>query len=103
MNSDPNVPHIAACCADCGFVFDLKFGTDCPSCHHRGVKWAHLVSDEEVQQRGSYAQQSLRHRLDEWADCLDEYQHRPSILKFERKSIEECEAIYALNSEGSRP
>lgn len=91
-----NVPHIAAACADCGFVFDLKFGTDCPACHHTGVKWAQLVSDEEVQKRGAYAQQRLRARLDEWMQS-------EQLSAFERESIAECEAIFALSSEGSRP
>jgi hypothetical protein len=80
-----DVPHIAACCADCGFIFDLKYGTDCPACHHTGVKWAQLVSDEEVQQRGMYAQQRLRHRLNEWM-----------LTEGEKTDINELERMFAL-------
>src|ERR1035437_7203375 len=40
---DNDVPHIQAQCAGCGFLFDMKFGNDCPACHHIGVKWARLI------------------------------------------------------------
>ena len=48
--NDNDIPHIQACCSGCGFLFDLKYGTDCPSCHHVGVKWARLVSEQEARE-----------------------------------------------------
>jgi predicted Zn-ribbon and HTH transcriptional regulator len=65
-----DVPHIAAECAECGFLFDLKFGTDCPACHHTGVKWAQLITEQEAKARTN--------------------------LRTELESIAECEAIFAL-------
>lgn len=40
---DDDIPHIQAECSGCGFVFDLKYGIDCPACHHVGVRWARVV------------------------------------------------------------
>jgi hypothetical protein len=40
---DNDIPHIQAECSGCGFVFDLKYGTDCPACHHIGVSWARII------------------------------------------------------------
>jgi predicted Zn-ribbon and HTH transcriptional regulator len=67
---DPKVPHIEVQCAECGFLFDLKFSTDCPACHHTGVRYARLVSEEETKERyGTEAKSRLRTALDrntEW-------------------------------------
>ena len=62
-----DVPHIVAECAECGFLFDLKWGTDCPACHHTGVKWARLVSEQEAQ-----ARTNLRSSLDAWSKDITE-------------------------------
>ena len=58
---DDNVPHIQAACAYCGYLFDLKFGTDCPCCLRTGVSWARLVPDAEAKTR-------IVARLREWAN-----------------------------------
>jgi hypothetical protein len=39
------IPSIAAECAKCGRIYDLKFVLDCPECHHVGVKWARIIAD----------------------------------------------------------
>jgi hypothetical protein len=45
----PNdVPHIQAECANCHFIFLLNFGVTCPKCHMEGVRWARLVTEEDV-------------------------------------------------------
>jgi hypothetical protein len=64
MKSFDDVPHIQAQCSNpnCGFIYDMKFGP-CPKCHYIGVKWAHLVTDEEMEY-GSEAQRQLREALD---------------------------------------
>ncbi len=81
--NDNDVPNIDACCAECGFIFDLKFGTDCPACHHTGVRWAHLVSAEEIR-----ACMGLRSALD-------------SLTEGETKDISELDRLFAL--EDTRP
>jgi hypothetical protein len=40
MVNDNDVPHIQACCAECGFLYDMKWGLSCPACNHVGVRWA---------------------------------------------------------------
>ena len=106
-----DVPHIQAECANCHFVFDLKFGTDCPKCHHVGVKWARLVTEEEAKQYGDAARRQLRIALDR----ITEWEERDPRIRFsvtecnwsvdseEQRSIDECEKIFALDSTGSRP
>ena len=110
----PNdVPHIQAQCADCGFLFDLKFGTDCPACHHVGVSYVRLVTDEEYMEerklRMDAARTALRSALDaplgKWVVGGTKAEHPsfqiPYPTLYEQKSIDECEKIYALSSEGS--
>lgn len=80
-----DTPHIAAACANCGFIFDLKFGTDCPACHHIGVAWAHLLTEQEAKERGAYAQQQLRAGLDAWG-----------LTEGDNKAIAELDRMYAL-------
>jgi hypothetical protein len=75
MKSFDDVPHIQAQCAQCGFLFDLKFGTDCPKCNHVGVSWAHLVTEEEME-FGSEAQRQLREALDK----LQRFDTEPKLL-----------------------
>ena len=79
MASDYEDMRIQAECADCGFIFNLCFGTDCPRCHHTGVVWARLVSKQEYEQNyhlyGTIAGKVLRKRLDEWAQ-------EESVLKY---------------------
>lgn len=70
--NNADVPHISAQCAHCGFIFDLKFGTSCPACHGIGVKWARLVTEQEAQERGAYAQQELRKDLENWEQTQQE-------------------------------
>jgi hypothetical protein len=86
---DNDVPHIQAQCSGCGFLFDMKYGTNCPACHHVGVKWARLVSQQEAQEYGSEARTRLRNALDSLGSAS-------TMSLAERKSIDECEAIYAL-------
>jgi hypothetical protein len=86
---DNDVPHIQAECSECGFIFDLRHGTDCPACHHIGVKWARLVTQQEAQEYGSEARTRLRNALDSLGSAS-------TMSLAERKSIDECEAIYAL-------
>jgi hypothetical protein len=86
---DNDVPHIQAECSECGFIFNLRHGTDCPACHHIGVKWARLVTQQEAQEYGSEARTRLRNALDSLGSAS-------TMSLAERKSIDECEAIYAL-------
>ena len=96
---DPQVPHIEAACADCGFLFDLKFSTDCPACHHTGVRYARMVPEQEAKERYANAAQSqLRTAMDrimEWQTA--------ALGNDEELSIAECEAIFRLDSSGSKP
>ena len=68
MKIPDDVPHIQAECSHCGFLFDMKFGTDCPACKGVGVKWARLVTEQEawtlLQNYGSEARTRLRTALD---------------------------------------
>ena len=64
MKIPDDVPHIQAECSHCGFLFDMKFGTDCPACKGVGVKWARLVTEQEAQDYGSAARTRLRTALD---------------------------------------
>ena len=64
MKIPDDVPHIQAQCAECGFLFDLRWGTSCPSCNAIGVKWARLVTEQEAQDFGSEARMRLRTALD---------------------------------------
>ena len=64
MKIPDDVPHIQAECSHCGFLFDMKFGTDCPACKGVGVKWARLVTEQEAQDFGSEARMRLRTALD---------------------------------------
>ena len=64
MKIPDDIPHIQAECSDCGFIFDMKFGTNCPACAHTGVKWARLVTEQEAQDFGSEARMRLRTALD---------------------------------------
>ena len=48
MEINDGVPHIEAQCAKCGFLFDMKWGLDCPACHSVGVRWARVVTEEEA-------------------------------------------------------
>jgi len=112
-HSSENVPRIQAQCAECGFLFDLCKGTDCPACHHTGVRWARLVNEDEEVACGLIAQQRMRRRLDAWANEEEmrramrsfsqgiQYSNETGLplSKDERKSIDECEAIYALKDE----
>lgn len=98
---DENVPNIQAECADCGFIFDLKFGVDCPACHHTGVRWARLVTEQDRSAR-SEMRARLKDRLNEWLED-SRTRIKSSLTEFEKNSIAECEAIYALDSTGSRP
>ena len=104
MKIPDDVPHIQAECSHCGFLFDMKFGTDCPACKGVGVKWARLVTEQEawtlLQNYGSEARTRLRTALDNF------HKQTEAMLEampntFEQRSIDECESIYAL--EDKRP
>ena len=98
-----DVPHIEACCADCGFMFDLKFTTDCPACHHTGVRYARLVTEEEAKERyGEVASKRLSTALDRITDwqagkdypgrLCSPYTHTEG----DHKDIAELDRLYAL-------
>ena len=98
MKIPDDVPHIQAECSHCGFLFDMKFGTDCPACAHTGVKWARLVTEQEAQDFGSEARMRLRTALDNF------HKQTEAMLEAmpgEQKDIAELEALYAL--EDKRP
>ena len=104
-----DIPHIEAQCAECGFLFDMKWGLDCPACHHTGVRWARLVTEQEAQARPQL--RAALDRITEWKrevhrqGCVKDAQYWEEdrlATKFERESIAECEAIYALDSTGSK-
>ena len=99
MKIPDDIPHIQAQCSHCGFLFDLKFGTSCPACTGIGVKWARLVTEQEAQKYGSDARMRLRTALDNLHRLTGALVEAPNT--FEQRSIAECEAIYALDNEGS--
>lgn len=39
-----DIPRIQAQCAECGRLFDIKFGLECPSCHYTGTSIATLIA-----------------------------------------------------------
>ena len=47
MRYDEDTPHIQACCADCGFVYDLRYGLDCARCNSIRVAWARQITTDE--------------------------------------------------------
>jgi hypothetical protein len=42
-----DIPRIQAECAECGKLFDIKFGFSCPSCHYTGMSIATLIANAE--------------------------------------------------------
>jgi hypothetical protein len=71
---DNDIPHIQVECSQCcfRFIFDLRHGTDCPACHHIGVRWARMVTGQEAQEAqdyGSEARTRLRNALDAKIDA----------------------------------
>ena len=98
--NNADVPHISAQCAHCGFIFDLKFGTSCPACHGIGVKWARLVTEQEAQERGAYAQQELRKSLEAFQAQVEKdvpFMYSPySHAEGDLKDIAELNRIYAM-------
>ena len=114
---DPEVPHIQAECSTCHFVFDLKYGTDCPKCHNVGVAWARLVSKQEYEQNynlyGGVARNALRQRLDAWATEEELRKHfgRPSfrVANFwndttegDKMDVAELYRMYALEDDRTK-
>jgi hypothetical protein len=95
----PQVPHIEACCANCGYLRDLKFELSCPACQEPTVRYARLVPEQEAKERYANAVQSqLRTAMDrimEWQTA--------ALGNDEELSVAECEAIFRLDSSGSKP
>jgi hypothetical protein len=92
-----DTPHIEACCAHCGHLFDLKFSTDCPACHHTGVRFAHLVTKEEEKARyGEAASSRLRTALDRAYPGRLDTLRSPSLTEDDLKDIAELDHIFAL-------
>ena len=91
---DNDIPHIQAECSGCGFLFDMKYGTNCPACHHVGVKWARQVSQQEAQEYGSEARTRLRNALEDLANGVD-------LDPDATREITWCEKLFALDNEGS--
>lgn len=77
---DDDVPNIQAQCAGCGFLFDMRFGLDCPACHHIGVKWAQLVSKQEASE----------------VNMHEVYRRKRALSEGDRKEIEWLEKLYSL-------
>src|ERR1039458_5039658 len=97
---DDNVPHIQAACAYCGYLFDLKFGTDCPCCLRTGVSWARLVPDAEAE-----AKTRIIARLREWANekPLQQPWAKKRPLKHCGDPCSECNNIIANDGYCSNP
>ena len=116
---DNDVPHIQAQCAGCGFLFDMKFGNDCPACHHIGVKWARLIKCATCGDTGNVngepcegciraepTMESQRALHDDPAmkavDTYLRWQHNAVDLDPDTtRDIIWCEKLYALDNEGS--
>ena len=96
-----DVPSIQAECSNCHLIFNLQWGVDCPRCHKVGVLWARLadcegppamfgsaVNDHETLRR--VTAERLRRQMDEFEITIEE-----------RRDIDWCEKLYALDNEGS--
>ena len=71
--------HIQASCAICEFLYDMKYGAECPKCHSTSVAWARRIDAEEYARErnflfGDMARQMIRKRLNEW---MAEQQREP--------------------------
>lgn len=86
---DNDVPNIQAECSQCGFIFNLRHGLDCPACHSVGVKWARMVTEQEAQDYGSEARTRLRNALDSLASPVD-------LDPDTTREIAWCERLYDL-------
>jgi hypothetical protein len=63
--------HIQASCASCEFLYDMKYGAECPKCHSTSVAWARRIDAEEYARErnflfGEMARQMVRKRLNDW-------------------------------------
>ena len=90
MEYELNPSKIVGECSACGHLYDIcRNGLCCDVCGGMGVRWARLVSQQEAQEYGSEARTRLRNALDSLGSAS-------TMSLAERKSIDECEAIYAL-------
>lgn len=86
MEINDGVPHIEAQCAKCGFLFDMKWGLDCPACHGVGVRWARVVTNADA--LSGY-----------WENHPEEYIERMRIVSLtegDYADIAELDRMYAM-------
>jgi hypothetical protein len=96
--------HIQASCASCEFLYDMKYGAECPKCHSTSVAWARRIDAEEYARErnflfGDMARQMIRKRLDEWAKEEQNHSRTSFLVNLtygDRLDIAELNKIFAL-------
>jgi hypothetical protein len=103
---EDDVPHIQAECSACHFVFDMKFGADCPACEHTGVAWARRITIEEYnRERAAKPSYFRRQDLEYNTKRLPQRQYyyynnftreEHTLTEGEKLDIAELDKMYAL-------
>ena len=71
-------PHIVGKCSECGTVYDLTGGIECPECGWNGLEWAYHANSTEEAQHVAYTEST------------------PPLTEQEKQGIAELERMLGL-------